>query len=285
MKRAILIVFVFLALLVLIVFSVAWRSPSSFDALIHSDEAYPLMSWDDYAKIAYEVEPPVILDVGSLNSGAALFLGMTHSSDPEHPQFETIRQEYRKFEPTIALIEGRMGFFIPGLMNPIESFGESGLLAALAKEEKIPVYSWELSKADEIEALRVTHSQEQVALFIILRPYTSQSSERRLEGGDAFAQKYISERGQRAGLDSVIASIADMDRIWGRDFPEEDDWRELRFSTAMPSYLGELFEQANNVRDYHLLDTVHRLTEEGHRVIVTAGWSHVVRIAPVYTEE
>ena len=263
------------------IFIWAWKSPPTLDVDLKNWNTGSLMSWDDYPDIANFVTPPILLE-RELGTGAVLFVGTTHTNDPSHPQYDLIPKAWAEFNPDVALIEGRLGFFLPGLMDPIEKFGESGLLAKYAKDNAADLYSWELSKADEITALKQKFTKEQVAMFIILRPYTAQSQDRRREGGDAFAQKYIDERGTRPGLDNVIRSVSDLDRIWARDFPEEQDWRTLSYSASMPGYIGELFEYGNDVRDYHLMTIVDSLTDKGHRVIVTAGWSHIIRLAQAY---
>ena len=264
-----------------LLFLLAWKSPPTFAVDLESWQTGSLMSWDDYPAFANQIDPPITMQI-ELNKGAVLFIGATHNNDPAHPQFELIPQAWDDFDPDAALIEGRLGFFLPGLMDPINKFGESGLLTSLAKNSGADLYSWELSKADEITALKHQFTQEQVALFVILRPYSSQSLDRRNAEGDALALKYIKERGTRPGLDGIIADVEDLDRIWARDFPDAEDWRQLKYTPSMPGYIGELFEYGNDVRDYHLMTIVDHLTKNGHRVIVTAGWSHIVRLAPAY---
>ncbi|WP_394692237.1 hypothetical protein [Hyphobacterium sp.] len=263
------------------VYFLAWRSPATMPRTAEGQN-WALMSWQEYSTVASQYQAPVIREVDPLADGAVLFFGAEHSGNIEHPQFAALEQALETFQPSVVLVEGRLGFLLPGVMDPVETYGESGFAVAQARRRGLNYFSWELDKADEIAALREQFSQEQVALFIIMRPFLANnwpnqdvSPEDRLAG-------YIRDRGDRPGIEGTITGVEDVEAIWARDFAGETDWRDLRFGTSLPSYLGELFEYANDVRDAHLLDQVMRLTGEGERVLVVAGWSHVVRIEPVF---
>ncbi len=239
------------------------------------------MSWQAYEEKAAEILPPYILQKEPLNDGAAFFFGAEHGRVPGDPQYRLIQKTWDEFAPTVALVEGRLGFLLPYFEDPTEKYGESGFVAYLARKSDIPHYSWELSKEDKISSLLQSHSNEQVALFIILRPYWGSVQTIRLPGADDIVTELIEDRGTRTGIEGAITSIADIDRIWARDFPDAADWRDQSFGIELPGYFGGLFIQANDVRDTHMLNTVMSLTEKGERVYISAGWSHVVRIQPV----
>ncbi|MCI5046761.1 MAG: hypothetical protein MRY59_04600 [Aquisalinus sp.] len=278
--RLLILLFVLFAAGIVWAYFAAWRSPDTF-ALYKEDQTYEFMNWQVYEETASEILPPYILQKEPLNNGAAFFFGAEHGRVPGDPQYRLIRKMWDEFAPSIALVEGRLGFLLPYLEDPTEKYGESGFVAKLARSQNIPYYSWELSKQDEISSLLKTHTKEQVALFIILRPYWGSVQTVRLPGADEIVTGLIEDRGARAGIEGTITSIADIDRIWARDFPDAADWRDQSFGVELPGYFGELFIQANDVRDTHMLNTVMSLTEKGERVYVSAGWSHIVRIQSV----
>lgn len=275
-----------LVLIAAIVFLLAsaWRSPPTFPIESNfGDTEYPLLPWSEYAEHAATIEPPILLHIEPLNKGAVFFLGAEHGRPNGHKQYALIEKSWREFQPSAALIEGRLGFLSPRLMDPVERFGESGKVAALAKTAGLPLYSWELSKADETSALKETHPEEQVAVFIILRPYLGRQDRHELNA-EKIVSDLINERGRREGIKGAINSVEELDRVWSRDFPDSKNWRELTFGPTLPGYMGELFERANIVRDHHMLDIVNALTTDGERVFVTAGWSHLVSINPVFPD-
>ena len=268
--------------LIAVIYFMAWRSPPTYTLPETAERDYPLMSWEEYTEHARSVKVPYTLKIDPLNKGAAVFLGVEHRNDKNHPQNALIQKEWVEFQPGVALIEGRLGFLLPGVMDPVSTYGESGQVAALAKEAGAELYSWELSKEDEIRRLRKKHSAEEVAMFIILRPYFSQVTNKRPLDVDQKIRSLIEDRGRREGIEGIITSVDDIDRIWERDFPDEANWRDYSFGPSLPGYMGDLFEEANNIRDHHLLAIVDDLTANGQRVFVTAGWSHIVRIEPVF---
>lgn len=270
-------------LLVLIgmVYLVAWRSPATLPRT-EDGQTYALMSWDDYRTVAGQYQAPVMREVAPLGNGAALFFGAEHSGSIDHPQFAALELAFETFQPSVVLVEGRLGFLLPGAMDPVETYGESGFAVAQSRRRGLSYFSWELDKADEIAALRERFSQEQVSLFIIMRPFLANNWPNQERSPEDRLAHYIRDRGNRPGIEGAISRVEDIEAIWARDFEGEADWRELRFGTHLPSYLGELFEHANDVRDAHMLDQVMRLTDEGERVLIVAGWSHVVRIEPVF---
>lgn len=266
-------------IIILGISSFAWRSPKTLPAKPFNPDSYALMSWADYAKISRDITPPVVLNVDPYNKGAVKFVGTIHTNDISDPQFELLRQEWDSMKPDVALIEGRLGFLVYPFMDPTKHLGEPGFVAQMAKNQsQAQLYSWELSKADEIANLKQVFTREQVALLIILRPFLSQT-----DRSSEKAQAYIDERGDRPGIEGAITTVADIDRIWARDFPDDDDWRDLpTFGPGLPGYMQTLFETANDVRDHHMLNIVDEFTQKGHRVFVTAGWSHIVRVRPVF---
>ncbi|WP_306251720.1 hypothetical protein [Parvularcula sp. IMCC14364] len=279
--RFLFLVFVLVAVVVLWAYFAAWRSPETFSISADRDNSYALMSWQDYEVKAAEILPPYILQKEPFNEGAAFFFGAEHGRLPGDSQYRLIQKTWDEFGPTVALVEGRLGFLFPYFEDPTEKFGEPGFVAQLARRNDVPHYSWELSKSDEIALLREKYSKEQVALFIILRPYWGSVETIRLPGADDIVTGLIEDRGTRQGIEGAISSVADIDRIWERDFPDAADWRDQSFGLALPGYFSGLFVDANNIRDTHMLNTVMELTENGERVYVAAGWSHVVRIQPV----
>ncbi len=277
-QKLLLVVAACLLFVFLYVYVFAWRAPDGFPMADDLHVDYPLLSWAEYAKIAREISPPVIKRLDDYQAGAFLLFGAEHRNDPAHPQFDALRTQWNDFNPTVALIEGRLGFLLPPLMDPIKNYGESGLVTQLARKKGIPVYSWEFSKSDETNGLLREHTKDQVAMFLILRPFLGRADRMQSKDADRQVAGLIKERGGLTGISGAIGTLGDLERIWVRDFANETNWRELKFGPGLPGYLGELFERSNDLRDEHLLSIVDRLTQRGERVFVSCGWSHVVRI-------
>jgi len=79
----------------------------------------------------------------------------------------------------------------------------------------------------------------------------------------------------------VISSVAGIDAIWRRDFPNEADWRDTSDQFGLPGYLSAIAACANRARDEHLAQVIVDLSAQGERVFAIAGSSHAVKLEPV----
>lgn len=117
-------------------------------------------------------EPFLVRANDRSTSGAVLIFGSKHTKDP---LLEVIRSEFQKFTPTVVLCEGRMtGLLFPGLMNPVKTFGEPGLVGQLAYANGCDIYTWEPSPQAEVEGLLAqSFNRDQVGLRFVLSSYFS----------------------------------------------------------------------------------------------------------------
>ena len=49
-------------------------------------------------------------------------------------------------------------------------------------------------------------------------------------------------------ITNVISSVAQIDAIWKRDFPDEADWRDTSDQFGLPGYLAEIAARLNQAR-------------------------------------
>ena len=149
-----------------IIFLVAWKSPKYYVA----QSLHPASSqFIPFSRYTGEHARPYIV-----RNKAAVVFGAEHTRDAAHAQIKGIEKEWQALKPTIALVEGRLGFLMPGLMNPVETLGEGGKVKELAQRDGIPIYNWDLSKEALAAQLLQHFNAEQIALYQILNPYFSQ---------------------------------------------------------------------------------------------------------------
>jgi hypothetical protein len=255
-----------------------WRSPP-FHPQDVSDVniSAHILSLAEYSELIDSHERPYVFKVEN-DSGAVLFYGAEHTRDPQDPQLADIRDQWDEFDPSIALVEGRLGFLAEGFMDPVQELGEGGLVNKLARDNDVPSYSWELPREDEVALMLKNYPKERVALFYILRPYVSSVRFGKPHDPDAFVEEYIRERTKIPGLEGTFASVEDIDRVWQRDFPGLPDWRDTSDQFGWPGYLGEVADGTNTIRDEHLAKLIIFLVEKGERVFVVAGSAHAVSL-------
>jgi hypothetical protein len=217
---------------------------------------------------------PYILHIDTEEAGALLYYGASHSSDPAHPQIADITSRWQAFEPTVALYEGRSRNFVYGaLIERFAGLPEPALVHKLARRDEVPLYSLEPAYADEVAALRASFSAEQIALYFFMRVYASEA------GGvadEALARDLLGKRTDVDGLRGSLATLADVDRLWQHDFPDEEDWRVQR-SEPRYGYLAEISDASRRIRGEHMARILIDLVQQGERVFAVVGSGHVIR--------
>jgi hypothetical protein len=211
-----------------------------------------------------------------INTGDMLIYGSTHTKNPDDFQIKDIEEKWEKFKPTVLLIEGKLGFLMPGLMNPVKKYGENGKAFQLAQKNNIKTYSWDLDKDTLMKKLVNIFSVEKVALKEILNPYFSNLR----FGKPTDPEKYVSQflsRARYVNQENNIKTIEDIDRIWKRDFPGID-WREESDHDMLPGYLQDIADTTQWFRNIHLVCVLKELKSKGEKIFVVAGSSHAVCI-------
>lgn len=214
---------------------------------------------------------PYILEIDTENAGSLLYYGASHISDPSHPQTADITTHWQAFKPTVALYESRNGFFYGDLIEPFAGLPEPALVHKLARRDDVKLYTLEPTYATEVNTLLQAYSPEQVALYFTLRVYRADSGG---EADESLALHLLEKRTDVEGLRGEVNTIADLDRIWQRDFPNELDWRVHR---GEPGYMADISTRSREIRGEHMARILIDLTQKGERVFAVVGSGHVIR--------
>lgn len=254
-----------------------WRSPKYYSTQTQCSDTTEVLSMKEYGQLAESHPRPYVYEVASAGKGKVLIFGAEHTKNPSNKQINAIEQKWNEFKPTVALVEGRLGFLMKPFMNPVKVYGEGGWVANLAKRDKVTLFSWEPS-ADSVNKSLVAHyTAEQLALSRILNPYFSNLR----YGKPASPEKYVEDVLDRAaefGVQHKFKSASDVDKYWKQYFPSGPDWREVSDQWGLPGYLGSIADTRNWIRNTHLTCIIHELINTGERVFVVAGSSHAVCI-------
>ncbi len=217
-------------------------------------------------------------------SGALLFFGALHSKDPKHAQIAALQRAWREFKPTVALVEGRMSFFVGSAAQGVGVFGEGAMVYALAEEAGVPIYTLEPPLEIEIAALRTCGDMNQVAMFRVLNGYISAR-----RGGSVSDFKIGRLLARRATpLTDAFPDIASFDAYFASQFPTQPDWRQLPEEAMWPgktdTLLHRMATSSNQARDEHFVRVMVDLVNRGERVLAIAGRSHTIVLEPVLWE-
>ena len=279
-RRKISIIFIAFALLLAFASTLFWRSPDYYTDYETIDLVAPILTSEEYGALIDTHPRPYIVEIETQNGGSVLLYGSEHTQNPDDPQIADIQQRWESYQPTVALVESRLGFFVQGFQNPIEEYGEMGWAFFLARKEKVQTYTWEVPREGEIQYVLEKYPKEQVSLFYILRPYFSNLRYGVPDDPDTVAANYIRERSDYPGIENTIFSVEEIDAIWQRDFPDEADWRNTSDQFGLPGYLGEIASRSGEARDEHFVRVIIDLVQKGERVFAIAGSSHAVKLEP-----
>lgn len=279
--RILLIVFVAWLCVVGWGFVFAWRPLPTYSPLTAAIPGTPILTGSQY-QLGHE-EPFLVRADHSSGSGTVLVFGSKHTKDPNDPSLERIKFEFESFAPTVVLCEGRMtGLLFPGLMDPVKTFGEPGLVRKLAYANGCPVFTWEPSPRGEVEGLlNQSFDKKQIALRLMLSSYFGNLRFGKPDDPDEFVNDTIRKKKSWPEIGNLFADVTELDLAWASYFPDGPDWRDVSDEQTLPGFLGEM--DANLVRDAHLFSIIHELVERGERVFVIAGSSHAVKLEGAVT--
>jgi len=280
LQRSLLVLGSLTLVILLLGLTFVWRSPAYYTAYGTVDLPVQVMTSEEYDKVIQTHPRPYIVTIDLPQSGALLLYGSQHTRDPGDPQFGDMKQRWDAFRPDVALVEGRLGFLIPGFMDPVEQFGESGAVYGWARKAGIDAYTWEPKRAQEVTMLVKEFPRERVALYYSLRPYFGDVRFGKPGNPDERIESYIASRTDYPELKGLLHTAADVDALWRKDFADLPDWRDTDDKNGFPGYLRDISQRVNRLRDEHVARSAINLVRKGHRVFVVAGASHAVMLEP-----
>jgi len=277
-KIALLIGFVLISILVLIQCKVLWVLAPNYQVSNLVPLEMPIMSMKDYESIWDNHRRPYIYPVKSKSGTKVHIVGVEHTKDVNHPHLDSIRHWWNHSQPTIALVEDKVGNLFTWLQHPIEELGEGGLVTHLANKKGIPLYSWEPPKEVEIELLLEDFSAKEIALFYTIRPYFSNLRYGKPKNPEAKLQEYLESRTDIPPLEGIFKSWEAVDAQWQKDFPNYD-WRNHQAGSGFPKgYLHDLWNRSNTIRDEYMIQIILETTSKQQETFVVMGVSHAPRI-------
>lgn len=206
-------------------------------------------------------------------------LGFSHTRDPKDPQFQSAQSVWADFRPTVVLVEGKPSGPLASI-GSIEKFGESGFVAAFARQKGLKHYTWDVPEDQMVASLVEHFPKEDVAMLITGNAYFSRFRFGKPADPDAELQSLIDKRGGYTELGGVIKTVADFDRLWKLRCRGAKDWRDTSDQFGLPEPLERVAQRSRQLRDCHLLESISNFSKRGERVLAAVGQSHAIRIEP-----
>ena len=259
-----------------ITYFIAWKSPEYYT--VSTTAADSIIPFADYERLINHQRPYIVTATNKY-----CIFGAEHTRDPYFFEIAILEQEWKTLNPTIALVEGRLGFLISGLMDPVKKLGEGGKVKALAQKNDVPLYNWDLSMETLAQQLMPKFKPEQIALAQILYPYFGQLRFGKPDSPEKYIEQYY-KRAKYVRQENDISNAEDIDRLWKKYFPKDEDWRNTSDQNGLPGYLNEMAAVINDLRNRQLVSAVKELSARGERVFLHCGSSHAVCVAPAFND-
>lgn len=224
------------------------------------------------------------------NSAALLYLGSEHLDNPDHKQFEKIRNQFMNFKPDLVFYEGPDRGIASSDTGTIRQFGESGFVRWLAKQADVPTLTSEPSFADLYGYLVSKYPQEQVDLYMYMRE-ASRLFHRKKMNKDMVIQtiqqmmaKVPEMTGSRKPL---IITLEKVESAYQKYFPAGPGWWQAPqdffdpAKTSGPaSFTNQLASLSSAYRNIFMVQKLAEHVNAGKRVLAVVGRNHVPLQAP-----
>lgn len=284
MKRTFqLLVVLAVTALLLIQCNVLWLPPKKYQPKNRVTLEPTIMTLEEYTStglINIHPRPYVYTIESKKTKGAVMIFGAEHTFDPHHKQFSVMKANWDTFDPTIAMVEGKLDMILTWFFNPVKASGEGGYTQKLAKSKGIRLYSWEAGLAAEMDYVLDKFDPAHVAVFYCLRPYQNRWGQFSKSEQDKKMGGLIAERTNYKSLTGVISSVEQVDSLWKADFPALPSWRVYKHpENGWPEgKLKQIAAETNEVRDVNMCRSILELVGKGERVFISMGASHAPRI-------
>ncbi len=170
---------------------------------------------------------------------------------------------WNKLNPDLVLVEGSLGFFLPGVMDPVKKFGIEGRARELALKRNLMLYSYRLDDKTITSELMKKYSKEQVALTMLLDSYYSGMAADKNISPENIIRECI-HKSRCGGFDAGFKSAREIDIIWVRDFGNSADWR---YAERLTGYAGTIAAEIKLMKKKHLQLLIASFLSSGKKVL------------------
>lgn len=216
-----------------------------------------------------------------------LFLGTYHSFEPSDPQHAEIERLFKKFAPTLVMIEGGDWPVADSREAAITRYAEMGWTRLLAARAGVSASSFEPRMADEIATVLQEFPAEDVKLYYTLR-WVPQFNITDPDDLDVLIERELRRLGRYSGLNVPPHTLEELAKIAQRRL-NIGDWRSLGYEWTDPvthrrpnamSFLNQVAAASARVRDSSLQQQARAAVARGERVLIIAGRAHWIESTP-----
>lgn len=215
-----------------------------------------------------------------------VFVGTNHTNDPENPQIEGIERLFKKFKPTLVLIEGGNWPVAANKEQAVKRYSELGFTRYLAANANVKAESADASSGDDYNAVLKHYSPSETKLYFALRFVPQWAQQETGLTMDANMTRFLSspEFTRAFPADAPPRNIKELELLAAKVIPNLKDWRTVQFNLTFDGgkseTLIEIDRVANTFRNAHIEQKIIAGLKQGERVFVISGVTHLAKIMP-----
>lgn len=253
-----------------------------FSATIAQTKNAGIMTFEEYAKTDHSFPYIVELKIGK---GSLFYYGARHVYDPKDAQTAHIQKLWKEFRPTVAYHESTGTSLSKTVEEAVSTSGEPGLVRFLAVRDKVPYFSLEPNRKNEVAFILEKFTPEQVKVFFVLRQVPQFIDRQSNEKIEDFMTTFLKNVSYIPGLETAPPNtIAELDKASLWLAPQLQDWRTADRSWSDPvatkAYTNLIARMSSEFRDAHMVRLLVEKVKQGERVFAVVGGSHVVMQQP-----
>jgi hypothetical protein len=237
-----------ISIIIFTVYIWAWRQPKCVTEVEDADTVGNLQT-----------------DFNLINSNSKLvFFDVSGSINSGDYSIKQLEEKWQGGQPDLLLVDGKTGFFLPGLMDPVKKFGLTGKALELALKNKVAVYSYNLPDEKIVEELLKKYPPRQIALSFVLSSYFRNSKcSKNISRENVLRDCIYNNR--YTVQSTALNSAKDIDRIWERDFPNSKSWRD---SNYLPGYTGAIEMEISKIKQRHYYNLISHFLKQNRKIFV-----------------
>lgn len=254
----------------------------------------PLMSFEQYNKINHKIPYPLKLKLGKYY---LFYFGESHRYDPKDKQWVLVRKFWKEF---LQATRGkkRIVFLEGGHTDPDKTAEEGirkgsgmGLVAFLAAEEGLKVFSPEPSEKYERQQLEKKYSRKVIQYYYFARVVHQWG---RLVNPkpdfEHYIARYLIGDKKQSGWKKFDFSLSGMKKIHVELFKKAFNHKDTGFfaklsnPTILATPVNHVARASNLVRDENIVNEIKKYNKRGYSIFAQYGYTHVAMQEPLLKE-
>ncbi len=219
-----------------------------------------------------------------------LFIGTNHTFTPGDPQIAGVEAFFKAFEPTLVLIEGGDWAIADSKEQAVSKYGEMGFTRFLAAKANIKAMSADAPEGETIAAGLKEHTATDTKLYFALRVVPQWAKQATGKTVEENMRDYLASPKFNSYFppNTLPQNIEELQQQLAKRIPTLKDWKSFKYNWAFDggdkSFLNEVDTTVNNFRNNYFKDQIFTGLRKGERVFVIAGYTHLGKIAPLFSQ-